>query len=72
LRSAKREPAINPGWILSGLPQSHIGEELRHDSVDNRGRQSQDQECREHAVLHVLNRVAKLPEGEAVEDADDY
>lgn len=67
----KRKPPIDPRRKLACLPQRHILIEFGHDSVDNCRRDQDNQEGREHPVLHIDDRVAKLPEGEAVKDADD-
>ena len=71
IRRAERHPAINTRRQFPRLPQRAIGIELRHNGVDDGGGDEQDQKGGEHSVLHVADRVAELPEGEAVEDADD-
>ena len=43
--------------------------ELRYHGIDHGRRNSDDQERGKHAILHILNRVTELPEGETVEDA---
>ena len=65
---AEGDPAVDTRWELASLPEVAVRVELGHDRVYDGGRQHDDEEGGEHAVLHVLDCVAKFPEGEAVED----
>jgi hypothetical protein len=53
------------------LPKGHIGEELGHNAIDDGRRNCHNQETGEHAILHILHRIAKIPEGKAVEYTKD-
>ena len=57
--------------MLPCLPQGAVGVELGEHGVEHRRGDHYDEKSTEHPVLHVGGRVAQVPEGEAVEDADD-
>ncbi|KAF1738372.1 hypothetical protein CRV24_000297 [Beauveria bassiana] len=70
-RGAKGDPAVDAGRVLAGLPEGAVHEELGQDGVHGGGQEEEDEKGREHAALHVLDRVAELPKREAVEDANE-
>ncbi|KAF5122339.1 hypothetical protein E5D57_012816 [Metarhizium anisopliae] len=68
---AEGDPAVDAARVLAGLPERAVHVELGQDGVKHGRRDEQDEERGEHAALHVVDGVAQLPKGEAVEDADD-
>jgi len=71
LGGAEGDPAVDARGVLAGLPQGAVGVELGQYRVEHGRGDHDDEEGREHGVLHVGGRVAQLPKGEAVEDAHD-
>lgn len=63
VRRAECDPAVNTTGVLTCFPKCPIDIKLGNQTVQDDRRKKDDQEDREHAVLHARNGVSKHPEG---------
>ena len=60
---AEGEPSVDTARIFTSFPKGAVDIELGDDTVQDNGRDKNDQEDGEHAILHATDGVVEHPEG---------